>query len=1431
MALDFMQVTTTQKKLGVYEIAPEFLMGKSKDLMIRGEDFYAIWDEERGFWSTDEDDAIRLIDAETRKVADEEVAKRGPEVKVKPRYMRYSSSGMIDKFHKYCKSQMRENFHPLDEKLIFANTEVKKTDYASKKLDYDLSEGQTPAYDDLISTLYSPEERHKIEWAIGSIVQGDSKKIQKFIVLYGAPGTGKGTIIKILELLFQGYSKAFEAKVLGSSNASFPLEQFKTNPLVAYDHDGDLSKIDNNTRLNSLVSHEPMPVNEKFKATYTIAFKCMLFIGSNKPVKITDAKSGLIRRLIDVSPTGVTLSPERYEDDMEKIHFELGAIAYHCKQVYLENPKAYNDYVPTTMLGASNHLYNFIEEMEEEYEQADGVTLRIAWDQYQKWCDASRITYPLSRLAFREELKNYFSEYIDRGELPDGTKIRQYYSGFDMSLMRPIVEEKQKIKPWLMLDECDSIFDKLYCDCPAQYANAKETPKVAWANCTTILSDLDTHQLHYVKVPSEMIVIDFDLKDKEGNKSLELNVEAANKWPPTYAELSKGGQGIHLHYLYSGDVSKLSSFYGESIEVKVFTGGSSLRRRLTKCNELSIASINSGLPLKEEKHVVNQKQIQDEQHLRNLIQKCMNRETDLKHTKPIIDFIFKLFEEAYESGVTYDLTPMRTAIAQFAAGSSNNPQYCLRVVNMMKFRSKDALMDYNVDPDTPGATGPIAFYDIEITAPGETEEEEACFLVCWKIYKEPVVHKLYNPSPEFMEKLFVMNEAEIRWGGFNNRKYDNHMVYARAGGYTVPQLYSLSSKLIGYKAGKDRGRDMDPHFSVAYGISEFDLWEIASNKQSLKKWEIKMKKPHKEMPWPWDKPMPKSMWEELGKYCANDVLATEALYDYIYPEVQAHEMLAKLATVIGGVPCKLNDNGNAIVQNMLFGDDRHPQDQFNYRNLGEKTDDTMWCYKDFLAGDPKAHIKYGKPYFPGYTYIYSKEERRMVSLYRDEDGSELPKEKQSPKRKHKEVREGGYVWSQPGMYMAKIPGERIAQTEDVASMHPRSIIAENLFGKYTSRFADLVQLRIFIKHKDYESARKMFGGILAPFLQDEKSAKIVAHALKIAINKVYGMTSSPEDYFRCKDPRNVDNIVAKRGALFMIDLRHAVEEQGFTVIHIKTDSIKILNPTNEIIDFVRRMGDAYGYTFETEAIFDKICLVNDSVYVGHCTLDSPAESSSPGDWVFTGEEFKEPFVAKTLFTHKPLELEDLSIVKTSKDALYLDMNEGLPDVSLEEEELKKVKAILKVFPGEDTDKMERLMKSFYNKYGLYSEDITVWEDLKTELEETIAKGHDYVFIGKTGAFTPVKEGCGGGRLLVCKEGEYSYASDAKGYRFLETETIETLGKQEDINMNFFISMADAAKEHIERVTGGDFEMFVSNDVEPLPDFMNVPITDNEEIPF
>ena len=1281
--LDFLLIATRNTKKG-FEVYPKFIIKKSEDLMIRGGDFYAIWIEERNLWSTDEQDALMLID----RALDDYVKANKENFDAKPRvlHMWDAESGMIDCWHKYCQRQMRDSFHILDEKLIFSDMETKKTDYASKHLPYPLKEGSIDSWDRLMSVLYSPEERHKIEWAIGAVVSGGSKTLQKFLVLYGPPKSGKSTVINIIEKLFEGYISVFDAKALGSANNAFALESFRSNPLVAIQHDGDLSRIEDNTRLNSLVSHEMMTVNEKFKSAYATKFKTFLFMGTNKPVKITDAKSGLIRRLIDVSPTGEKLSKAEYDRVVKKINFELGAIAWHCQQLYLEDPGAYDNYVPLAMLGASNDFYNFVLDSYIIFKKEDGVSQKQAWEMYKTYCEEAKVLYPLPKRPFNEELKNYFREYHERHTLEDGTRVRSYLTGFRYDKFEKKEQEKNGFSPvtsWLRFDCTESLFDKEFKDCPAQYGSSKETPAKKWENVKTTLEALDTHRLHYVRVPLYLIVIDFDLLDEAGNKSFEKNLEAACKWPRTYAELSKSGAAIHLHYIYDGDPEKLMRVYDEHIEIKVFTGNSSLRRKLSKCNDIPIAHISSGLPLKGEKAMVNFEAVASEKGLRTSIKKALNLEVH-PNTKPNIDFIDHILQEAYDSGLNYDVTDMRGAVLAFAANSTHQADYCIKAVNKMKFKSEEPS-----DGDSGSDDSPLVFYDVEVFP--------NLFLVNWKAEGEgKSVVRMINPSPSEIENLLKMKLV-----GFNCRRYDNHILYGRLQGYSNEKLYNLSQRII--EGSKNC------FFGEAYNASYTDVYDFCSKKQSLKKWEIELGIHHQELGLPWDQPVPEELWTKVAEYCDNDVIATEAVFHARKSDYIAREVLADVAGMT------VNDTTNSLTTRIIFGKNRNPQGVFNYRDMGDESQITQRVefYDEYTVLDSK-----NRPIFPGYKYENGK------STYRGE-----------------EVGEGGYVYAEPGIYW------NVALL-DIASMHPSSIVAEELFGpEYTQRFKDILDARIAIKHKDFEKARQMLGGKLAKYLTDEDSAKDLAQALKIAINSVYGLTAATFDNpFR--DIRNKDNIVAKRGALFMVNLKHEVQSRGFTVAHIKTDSIKIPNATPEIIQFVTDYGKLYGYNFEHEATYDRMCLVNDAVYIA---------KYKDGDWTATGTQFQIPYVFKKLFSHEEIIFDDLCEAKQVSTAIYLDMNEELPEDE-----------------------------------------------------------HDYRFIGKVGLFCPIKPGKGGGLLMRettnKKTGEkgYSAVTGSKGFRWLEADTIRDFDdayKKNAIDRLYYDQQVDKAVETISQY--GDFSMFIS----------------------
>ena len=1278
--LDFLMITHSTNKKGETDIFPIFKVTNVKDLMVKGGRFYAIYDESTGLWTKDEGIASSLIDKDLA-LYYERLREKNPELEnIKVKYLWNSKSGSVDEWHKYVQKQLWDQYHNLDENIIFSNNKTTREDYASIKLQYPLEEGPIDNYDELMNALYDPEERVKLEWSIGAIISGDSKDIQKFVVLYGSAGSGKSTFLNIVQKLFEGYYCTFDAKQLGSNNNQFAMESFKNNPLIGIQHDGDLSRIEDNTKLNSIVSHEYMEINEKFKTLYATRLNTFLFMGTNKPVKITEAKSGLLRRLIDVNPSGRKIPFERYVVLMNGIDFELGAIAKHCLDLYKALGRSYYDgYIPKNMMSATNDFYDFVENHYDEFKKVDIIQLKDAWEMYKKYCEYAKVAYPYSMRAVRTELQNYFDEYKE-DVYEDGKHYRNVYRGFRTDKffyekMEPDNKKQPEDMKWLFFNSSTSIFDEECSKCLAQYANDQEKPFMKWSEVVTNLEDLDTTKIHYVMIPTNHIVIDFDLKDENGNKSIDLNLEAANKWPKTYAEISKGGNGIHLHYIYQGDVEQLSRIYDTGIEIKVFTGNSSLRRKLTKCNDIPIATISSGLPLKGGKNVVNFEGVKNEKAIRTLIKNNLNKKY-VEATKPSVDFIFNTLEEAYNSGIEYDVRDLRPDVLKFAANSTNQSSYCITKVSKMHFCSENV----NEGDTTVDSEADIVFFDVEVFP--------NLFVVVWK-KQGGVPVKMINPGATDVNAL-----TNFRLVGFNNRKYDNHILYARILGYDNQQLFELSNKII--------NGSRNSAFGNAYNMSYTDVFDFAAKKQGLKKWEIELGITHKELGLRWDEPVPEEQWQLVADYCANDVIATEAVFNKLQSDFLAREILADVSGL------SVNDTTNNHTTRIIFGKEKHPK--LEYVDLSET--------------------------FPGYEFVNGQ------NMYRGTN-----------------VGRGGYIMSNPGIY------SDVAML-DIASLHPNSIINMNLFGEYTKRFKELVDARIAIKHGDYESAKKMLDGKLVPYLSDKSTAKDLSYALKIAINSVYGLTAASFDN-PFKDDRNKNNVVALRGALFMRTLQDEVEKRGFKIVAIKTDSIKIANATKKIVEYCMEFANKYGYSFEHEATYDRICQINDADYVARYWDEHWCETEygyvpddvkdHPKGWTVTGKRFAHPYIFKNLFSRENIVFEDMCETKSVTTAMYLDMNE-----KLKEDE------------------------------------------------------HDLVFVGKVGQFCPIAPGKNGGILYREKDGKYDSVAGTKGYRWLESETVKHLKKEKDIDKEYFRKLVDDAITEIEKY--GSYEFFVSDEFydEQLP---------------
>ncbi len=1162
--MDFIRVGVKENKDGTREFYPALLAQESQDLVIRGGSFVAIWDEDKNLYSRRLSHVPKIIDRAFRKMCGDEL-RDGDIVKKVVNF----DNQIYNRLMSLIRS-IGDMGPELDQRLIFADQDPTKADAATFKMPYSMSETPCPTWDEIMETLYEPEQRAKIEWAIGSILSGEAATdIQKFYVFFGPPGSGKSTVMNIIEWLFEGHTAAFSAYDMGKADAQFSLEPFKNNPLVAIDQDGDLSRLELNKNLNSVVSHDKILINSKGKSLYEIIPRSTLFVGSNDPVKISNRKSGLFRRVVDIQPSGRTFEEVKYHKLMDQVKFELGAIAYRCLSVYQDHGATYlSSYRSMDMMYRTNDIFNFVED--HRLVLAQGLSLKQAHKMYVEWCESSDTRNIYKRFQFRDLLKDYFKEFHEE-HMIDGVRHRSYFEGlrelekFSWQGLAP-----KPPKSWLELGIMPSIIDELMTDMPAQEASVSGTPKKAWENVETTLKDIDTAVEHYLKVPTQHIVIDFDLKDEDGVKSLERNLEAASRWPPTYVEVSRGGAGLHLHYDYDGDVSRLSNAAEDgSYEVKTLLGGASLRRRLTLCNDIAVAPISSGLPMKEEK-VLPKEFAFSEKTLRTQIVNALNKGVHL-HTKSNMDFIEMVLDEAHKSGQSYDVSDMWDDIFGFAMTSSNQKSICIEIAMRLKLKSEE---DVPPAGDATFDESPIAYFDCEVF--------KNLFMIGYMYDRDDAeVVVLINPTPEEVENVF-----QLRLLGWNNRGYDNHIMWARTLGADNEALYALSQRII---VENDRRATYGAAYNAAYG----DLYDMASNAnmKSLKKWEIDLGLPHLENDHPWDEPVPDEKILELVEYLKNDVRSTRAVAKAIDADVRARMILAEIS---GLAVCNTN---RQHTEKLIFG--------------GASKDG----HADLVYTDLREE-------FPGYEFDQFKSGKEK-STYRGES-----------------IGEGGLVRAKPGMY------ERVVLL-DVASMHPASIIWLNMFGKYTDKFKELLDVRLAIKRGDYETVRSSFEGRLGPYLGDETSAKALSDALKIVINSVYGLTAAtfPNTF---KDPNNKDNIAAKRGALFMVDLMKACEEWGYEWVHIKTDSIKIAVPAwqsiDEIVQKISDFGKSYGYDFEHEATYDRFCLVNDAVYVAR-----------EGDkWSFTGKQFLHPVVNKTLFTKEEILPSDYVEVKqVNKGAMYL----------------------------------------------------------------------------------------------------------------------------------------------------------------------------------
>lgn len=1210
-----------------YEISLDFTYRKASDIVVKGGAFNGYWNGEK--WSLSQDDLIEKIDYDISKVYNQ-LKTAHPDAKIKVSYMNNESSGYMLRFNNYCKKQMPSEVQ-FNSKVFFSDQTPVREDYSTYQLSYRPLDGKTPAFDELMKELYTKDNLNKILWSLGALFSGRMPKIEKFLFLYGAAGTGKGTVLKVIDWMLGEYVAPIDLTGL-TGKSEFATGDIKEVPLLV-DTDTDISRTTSDKNLLKLTSHEPVLVRKLYKEAYPVTFNGLLVTASNERYDARNSDSGIIRRALVARPTGNTVPLHTYRRLMDCIKYEIPYIVKKCIDFFNSVDESfYANEKDEEMIRWNDKFYDCVMENIHIFEK--GVTLNQAVEVYKNYLTEYDYTLTGAKNKVRNEIAKFYIHHAKDTVNAEGNRVYNYYYDFKHpnTPQNPIVVKKDKplLEKMGLKEDGYNYFNENCSDCFAQYTTAAGTPRKKWSDVTTKLSDIDVQELHYVQVPEELIVIDFDLKDEEGEKSLKRNIEAALKYPPTYTEVSKSGGGIHLHYHYDGDVSLLDPNPEPGIEVKVYTGKQALRRKCIFYNNKPVTHISSGLKLKE-KETSMFKDVEDmvwtEKKLTNFLDNCLDK---IHHgaTKPEVDFAYSVLCDARDSGVEYDLVGYLDKFINFAMHSTHQSSYCMDIVSKMPFSTtKEREVNNTSTIEIPQKD--LVFYDVEVFS--------NLFLICWKKkglkipdwifdnmsvlangqvitnYEEPYQKEwlalhgneydvMFNPAGSSVESL--TNKPLV---GFNCRNYDNHILYARIIGHNNQDLYNISQRIISDK-------DNNAKFAGAYNLSYADVYEFLDKKQSLKKWEIGLGLKHNEFEFPWDKPLPTEHWVDCARYCMDDVDAT----DEVFSDKKSGQASYNARLIL----CELTQmpvitKTQTLAAKFLFGDDPRPQDKFIWYDLAKE--------------------------FPGYKFDkYAK----VKSTYQ----GELPSE-------------GGWVKSKPGVYgyhkneTAIVNGRHKSVIYiDVESLHPHSLIAINYFGPYTPKFAALVKCRMLIKHKKLEEASHVFDDIdpalsekLRPYITNEDTATGLAYALKIVINTIYGMSSASYDNpFRAPD--NIDNIIAKRGALFMIMLYKELEERGCNIIHVKTDSMKITNYTDEDIEYAMKRANEFGYNFDTECIYDRIVLVNKSTLIGH--HEGQPETGKEA-WEAVGAQFAVPFVYKTLFSKEDVVESDFNIFKSVKSSIYL----------------------------------------------------------------------------------------------------------------------------------------------------------------------------------
>src|SRR5699024_4980153 len=347
-------------------------------------------------------DLIKIIDKEVKEYAEEFKSKR-QDAEINVKLMDSHGSSVMSRFLEYTKNSPDSNVE-FNQRIIFSDETPVREDYSTNQLNYTPMPGETPAFDEMFSLLYDPEELDKIMWFMGALLTNRMHKIEKFLFLYGGKGSGKGTMLKVFRMIFKGYIENIDLKKL-TSGSEFSTSGVKETQLLI-DDDADLYSIRDDTNLLKLTSHDPITVNNKYQSTYSVTFRGLLVAASNQRFKVRNIDSGITRRAVVAEPTHMTHEYKRYNELMKAIPFEVAHIAQKAIDIFNEYGEGYyQDYIPYDMMESTDLFYAFMRD--NAVALGDVCTLNTASQLFRLYLE----DYDYDTGGYKKKAKNELKRY------------------------------------------------------------------------------------------------------------------------------------------------------------------------------------------------------------------------------------------------------------------------------------------------------------------------------------------------------------------------------------------------------------------------------------------------------------------------------------------------------------------------------------------------------------------------------------------------------------------------------------------------------------------------------------------------------------------------------------------------------------------------------------------------------------------------------------------------------------------------------------------------------------------------------------------------------------------------------------------------------------------------------------------------------------